>query len=292
MEYRIFDPADHQASLNLPEELSKDSFNGTKTLTCFGGFEDDCLITYIILSETRVDKDSFWLEYMETIPDRQGRGEIKSLLKALARHYNRKGKRALLCKAMDSYAAVEESVRLMEGWGFYLLNAQGVMRTYDFKEMGADDEIAMIRPKRGTSPLFVSVSIEDRNDKRLTELLKSGEAQGFIFDRNNYDTELSKFGVSNGRINSAVIVEPSSKGHVYVSGIYLNKAADAKGVFVLLFVNMLISAMEKYGQDFTLDIELYNDSILSGMDAAFNPPREEKVIEEWIYLFDGKAGTR
>ena len=274
MDFKCITFSDNLPERILPRHIAR-LFSAKRFETlALAGFDQNALQCFAVFSRARPAGDVY-LEYLYTLPEARGKKRSALLLSHSAAFLANLGFERMLAKKYVNPQDALSYQKFLKSLRFNPLNLGERLMVYRLE----DTEMAEVRPVilRNMENLPSVSAFREVGEKRFRSLMaKIGRAD--VSGMSSY-FPYSFFHMKNEEISGAMLAQNPSPGHIHIPVTYMGDSAD-RNVFLVLLTEVLTTAEQLIGNDYSFIINVDKPFILSGLMEVFNPPDFEYFLME------------
>ncbi|MCR5487701.1 MAG: GNAT family N-acetyltransferase [Lachnospiraceae bacterium] len=251
--------------------------------------KDGKLQGYAVFSHPKRKGKDVWLEYIMTMEECREKGVATGLLEYSRDYLKKKGVANILCRTFVKYQNAEEITGFFCHRDYMPLSLNGRLLVYHYREMADTGFFDLIRKNRKKLP--GSLPYDKIEEKAIRTLLSRQGETGFSFVRSALEGSFSRFMMEKDEIEAVLIARKLREEVLYLSVPYLTEKAGRKGLYPVLFSDVVEEAAKDFGGDFLILTALNDDYIYYGMMQSFNPPEKEYLVQEYMQCLLLERGT-
>ena len=279
MEYKRIKPDEKLLYATAPVGVAAIAFNDEYEIYMLAGMEGDRLMCYALYSHLPNSVSIAFLEYVYTIQGHRDSGLCTGLLLAGEEKLGKLGVENIVIRQISDPDNAVEYNEFFTKRGYLPLNLRGRMLYYRLSDMLDTEAIQTVIKHEKQLPEVKPVAAI--GERYLKALLAKHKETGFFFSRQELDDRYSRFYEVGGIIHAAMIVSLINEKALFVSAIYGDKEADDKGLFMVLFSEVVYAVLkDTRKKDLDIIFVLHSEGTYDGLMKVFNPPDREFLLLE------------
>lgn len=290
MEIKRIKPDKRLLEATAPVGINAIAFDERYDIYMLAGMEGDDLLCYAIYSHLKGASHDAFLEYLFTVSEYREKGYASELLKEGEKRLSKIGIDNIMIRQITDPDNAHELNEFITNRGFLPLVLSGRVVCYSLSDMLDTETIQTILSHKKQHPEVKP--IEEIGERYLKALLGQYDKTGFFFYREECDDRYSRFYEKDGAIHAAMIASLVDDKAIFVSSVYGDREADNKGMFLILFSEVVYAVLkDTKKRDMDVIFVLNNEATYNGLMKAFNPPGREFLLLEYMKMI-GTKGDR
>ena len=271
-----------------PPGINAIAFDERYDIYMLAGMDGDDLLSYAIYSHMKGASDDAFLEFIYTVREQRESGLACRLLEEGEKRLSKLGIKNIMIRQLTDPENAIDLNEFLTKRDFLPLDLKGRVLCYSLSDMLDTETIQTILNNKERHAEVKPVS--KIGEKPLRELLGKHDTTGFYFYREECDDRYSRFYEKDGTIHAAMIVSLVDDRAIFVSSVYGDKASDDKGLFLILFSDVVYAVLkDTKKKDMDVIFVLNNENTYNGLMKAFNPPGREFLLLEYMKMIGAKG---
>ena len=251
---------------------------------CLGATDADMnLLGYCVLFPSCISKSCVVLNDIKVAPEKRETGIGTELLQNAAALARERDYKAILTTAVMGDGRESVQQLFFESNGFKKRNKDATRLSYTLGSLKDSNIMKIAHEKSAALPAVRP--IPNRNTDIIARFESKALAEGFYFDKDFYDPNLTVFCEKDGDIIGCMRVEILADGSLRVADYYMDQHSGENLILpALLSAAISISEMH-FGQDGWIQISIYDEKkVEAAIPLLGEPEKRERVAEYMLTL--------